>query len=105
MYYWLVFLVIPSLAFAISKSLTDKSQNSNLEYSFMTIPHTTACRAIAATGIIISHIAGNRIFTPLDGIGVSIFLMLSGYGVNESYKRKDGGIGKLKLNVFLLHTY
>lgn len=31
---------------------------------------------------------GLRIFTPLGGIGVALFLILSGYGLTESYKRK-----------------
>jgi len=31
---------------------------------------------------------GLRIFTPFGGIGVAIFLILSGFGLNESYKRK-----------------
>ena len=30
----------------------------------------------------------NRFFTPLGGIGVAIFLFLSGYGLNESFKTK-----------------
>lgn len=38
----------------------------------------------------IAHISGTmhtNIFTPLGGIGVALFLFLSGYGINESYKR------------------
>lgn len=31
---------------------------------------------------------GLRIFTPLGGIGVALFLILSGYGLTESYKKK-----------------
>lgn len=31
---------------------------------------------------------GIRYFTPLGGIGVSLFLILSGYGLSESFKRK-----------------
>ena len=37
----------------------------------------------------LSHFTGNmsRIFTPLGGIGVAMFLILSGYGLNESFKK------------------
>lgn len=93
MYYWLLFLAIWLLVFVISWFHIGDNHRSNLDYAFMSIPHTMTCRAIAATGVIISHIAGHRFFTPLGGIGVSIFLILSGYGVCESYKRKGlGGV-------------
>ncbi len=38
--------------------------------------------------IMIQHICGDwtNIFTPFGGIGVAIFLFLSGFGLNESYK-------------------
>lgn len=58
---------------------------------FMSISHTNICRAVAAIIIILQHVAGGfgvRYFTPLGGIGVAMFLILSGYGLNESYKRK-----------------
>lgn len=33
------------------------------------------------------HWAGGRVLTPLGGIGVSIFLITSGFGLNESFKK------------------
>lgn len=36
------------------------------------------------------HVTGSFafvLFTPLGGIGVAMFLLLSGYGLNESYKK------------------
>ena len=54
---------------------------------------TYSLRGIAVILVIISHFAGGgfgiRYFTPLGGIGVSIFLFLSGFGLQESY-RKNG---------------
>lgn len=41
--------------------------------------------------IMLSHCSGSwphgRLLTPFGGIGVSIFLIVSGYGLNESYKK------------------
>ena len=53
---------------------------------------TDALRGIAVLIIIICHFIGGgfeiRYFTPLGGIGVAIFLFLSGYGLNESFLAK-----------------
>lgn len=64
------------------------------DYKFMSIQHTSICRAVAAIIIILQHVSGRfgiRYLTPLGGIGVAIFLILSGYGLNESYKKKKSG--------------
>ena len=53
----------------------------------------------------LSHFTGNmsRIFTPLGGIGVSMFLILSGYGLNESFKKNglDGFWKKRFLRIWI----
>lgn len=52
---------------------------------------STVLKGIAILLIILSHIAGVcgiRYFTPLGGIGVSIFLFLSGYGLTESVSKR-----------------
>ncbi len=53
---------------------------------------TNVLRGIAVILIVVCHFIGGgfeiRYFTPLGGIGVSIFLFLSGYGLNESYLLK-----------------
>jgi len=52
---------------------------------------TTTMKGIAILLIIANHIGdggfGERIFVPLGGIGVAMFLLLSGFGLTESYKR------------------
>lgn len=66
----------------------------NNDFGFMSRSHTYICRGVAAIIIICQHVAGGfdiRYLTPLGGIGVAVFLVLSGYGLNESFKRK--GIG------------
>jgi peptidoglycan/LPS O-acetylase OafA/YrhL len=51
---------------------------------------TQSLSGIAISLILISHVgnfSGVRYFTPFGSIGVALFLMLSGYGLSESYKR------------------
>lgn len=69
---------------------------------FMDRYHTSQMRGIAIIIIIISHLGGvygTRIFTPLGGIGVSIFLIISGYGLSKSYQSK--GLKKFWYNKIL----
>lgn len=64
----------------------------------MSFAHADIYRGIATLIIILQHVSGlygTRLFTPLGGIGVAIFLISSGYGLNESYK-KLGDINLLK---------
>lgn len=62
--------------------------------------YTNVLRGLAMVLIMFGHVGGEYEegvwFSPLAGIGVALFLMLSGYGNNESYlnKRVFGG-GKL----------
>lgn len=67
---------------------------------------TLIFKGIAILLVLICHIVGVfgiRYATPLGGIGVSIFLLLSGYGLNESYKLKGlkGFIRKRVSTVYL----
>ncbi len=53
-----------------------------------------ANKAAAILMIILCHSVGSfcsgiRVFTPLGGIGVAVFLILSGYGLNESWKAAE----------------
>ena len=70
--------------------LSQRKDNTARDYSFMSRPYTDILRAIAILLIIIHHAsldAGERVFTPLGGIGVAIFLILSGYGITVSYMK------------------
>lgn len=53
---------------------------------------SSSLKGIAVLLILICQFCGGgfgyRIFTPLGGIGVAIFLFLSGYGLNESFTKK-----------------
>ena len=54
---------------------------------------STSLRGIAILCILINHCLGcfTRYVNPLGGIGVTLFLILSGYGLNMSFLRTGGG--------------
>lgn len=69
------------------KSIPDTVGQEKVFFSFS---HTNMLRGIAILLILLQHSAGEwgtRIFTPCGGTVVVIFLFLSGYGLNESYKK------------------
>ena len=83
----LVFLLI---AFA-PIFLTIRKQNTSSGGGILHIDYTNCLRGVAIVLIMVCHIMGTmgvRWFTPLGGIGVALFLFLSGFGCNESYKHK-----------------
>lgn len=71
------------------------NKETNEDRIFFSRKHSLCFRGIAALIIMIQHISGAygiTYFTPLGGTGVAMFLIASGYGVNESYKKK--GVAK-----------
>lgn len=55
------------------------------------VQSTNCIKGIAILFILIGHISGTFhtvVFTPLPALGVSLFLMCSGYGLSESYNSK-----------------
>lgn len=60
--------------------------------------YTNVLRGLAMVLIMFGHVGGEYAesvwFSPLPGVGVALFLMLSGYGNNESFlaKRTFGGV-------------
>lgn len=68
-------------------------ENSALNSGGYALDYKSTCciKGIAILFILVGHIAGTFqtvLFTPLPAAGVSLFLMLSGYGLSESYKSK-----------------
>lgn len=71
-----------------------KLESNNLNYNqFADINTTTTLKGIAILIIIIHHVGVNgffcNYFNPLGGIGVAMFLFLSGFGITESYKKNQ----------------
>lgn len=60
-----------------------------LRLEFLSLDYTTAIKGIAMLIIMLGHCSGHyvggRLLTPCGGIGVSLFLIASGYGLNESF--------------------
>ena len=58
---------------------------------FFNREYTTFLKGVCMLLIMISHATNSfsfgRPFTPLGGIGVAVFLIVSGYGINESVKK------------------
>lgn len=63
-----------------------------LRLEFLSVDYTTAIKGIAMLIIMLGHCSGHyvggRLLTPCGGIGVSLFLIASGYGLNESYRKR-----------------
>lgn len=60
-------------------------------FSFFDREYTSYIKGLAIFLVILSHMGGSfgiRYLTPLGGIGVAMFLICSGYGLSESYKKK-----------------
>ena len=69
-----------------------KNDYSQKELSFFNINYTNILRGIAIIIIMSQHIAGacnTRYLTPLGGIGLAVFLIISGFGLSESFKKKQ----------------
>lgn len=88
----LVYLFVILLIFLGGVNASSKK----VDIAWMDREHTTVCKGIAIVMVITSHLAGNytelRVFTPLGGIGVAIFLIVSGYGIACSYR--ENGLKK-----------
>ena len=70
--------------------LFQNKEDDAREVTFMSRPYTDVLRAIAILLIIFHHATINadiNVFMPLGGIGVAMFLLLSGYGITCSYKK------------------
>lgn len=87
MIYCLLFIFLMIFFWIILSILFNKT-----EINFMDRESTNIMKGVAILCIFMCHMMGTFgdgivYFTPLGGIGVSIFLVLSAYGMNESWNR------------------
>ena len=85
----LIFISMILCLYLVGLFINHKKKVNIPNYGFMSRDHSTIYRGIAATIIMLQHVAGGfgvRYLTPLGGVGVSIFLISSGYGLSESKK-------------------
>lgn len=96
----IVFVLIVSIFFKKEK----------IEQKMFNIEQTQYLKGIAIILIILCHTIGQTketvMATPLGGIGVAMFLFMSGYGLQESYKRNQlsGFWQKKLLRIFIPYT-
>lgn len=67
-------------------------EEDNIYNGFLSKNHTTILKGIAIICVVINHVGMQyniHITNVLGPIGVAIFLVLSGYGINESFKIKE----------------
>lgn len=84
------FILISILFIATIISITF-SKTSLSWVEIYDIKLTNSYRGVAILMVVIQHCAGElgtNLFTPFGGIGVAIFLILSGFGLSESFKKK-----------------
>ena len=101
-----IYIIVVLFAFIIAGICSTKLQD---EYFGRT--NTKVMKGVALLAVMLCHLmgkfgGGTTLFTPLGGIGVSIFLMLSAYGLNESFT--GGGIsigGKNESLQYLFRTF
>lgn len=80
------------LAICLSGKCTIMGGKKITEVGFLDRNYTTIAKGLAILLIMTGHCsglwAGGRLATPFGGIGVAVFLIASGFGLNESYKRR-----------------
>lgn len=77
--------------FILFSIIIPKSRNDNENDKYLSLDTSTILRGIAILLVIFQHFGGSfgtNLLTPLGGTGVAIFLVLSGFGLNESFKKK-----------------
>lgn len=86
-----ILIIIAILSFSVALTLPPpdkliKYKSNNYLFSF---DFTNSLRGIAILLVTISHVSATMntvLFSPLGGTGVALFLFLSGFGLNESFK-------------------
>lgn len=91
---WLIYFTILCTLFFIPFFLTSISKAKELP-AFLCIDHTNIVKGLAIVLVMMGHSMQKFspeivYFTPTGGIGVALFLICSGFGLNESSKKKCG---------------
>ena len=86
---WLTCLGRPGRIF-FHRSFPADAAGSDVPPALLVFKFTDSMRGVAILLVLLCHVSGTMgtvVFTPCGGIGVALFLFLSGYGLNESFKR------------------
>lgn len=85
------FLLVSILLITVAIFIRSSNKDIIKGKEIFNIELTNAYRGVAILMVIIQHCSGKlgtNVFTPLGGMGVAVFLVLSGFGLSESYKKK-----------------
>lgn len=87
---WLVYFGIIAIAMLIPFIVAGVTAKSE-EFAFLDKKSTEAMKGVAILCVVVCHYMGTygngvTLFTPLGGIGVSVFLILSAYGLTKSWR-------------------
>ncbi|MGM9959222.1 MAG: acyltransferase family protein [Erysipelotrichaceae bacterium] len=86
---WIKYASIYVLLILLASIITGIS-SAKLQDEYFGRTNAKVMKGVAILAVMLCHLmgmfgGGTALFTPLGGIGVSIFLMLSAYGLNESF--------------------
>lgn len=100
------FLLVSILLITVAIFIRSSNKDIIKGKEIFNIELTNAYRGVAILMVIIQHCSGKlgtNVFTPLGGMGVAVFLVLSGFGLSESYKKKGilGFVSKKLWRVWL----
>ena len=106
-----MFSIITVIVFVLIFSLSFIFGNKSVDRTMFNIEQTEFLKGIAIVLIILCHLIGQThetvIATPLGGIGVAMFLFMSGFGLQESYKKSvlSGFWKKKVLRIFIPYAF
>lgn len=86
----LIFIIIYNFLLIINNFIIKNRYNTKKKKTFLSFAHTDILRGIAASFVVFQHVGniyGLREVTPLGGIGVSLFIICSAYGLSKSYEK------------------
>ena len=87
----MVYLAIMAFCILVPAGIMEVAAKDRKSGELIGKRETQILKGFAILLVIVCHYMGNyglgvTLFTPLGGIGVSIFLILAAYGLNESWK-------------------
>ena len=92
---WVIYFLFFISVMVIPATILGMVKERAKESDFLSRDNTMVYKGVAITSVILCHFMGTfgsgnvTLFTPLGGIGVAIFLILSGFGLNESWNKLE----------------